>query len=177
MRQRHHYLLLLRPPICAYQVSMQIEKLEAQRDTITNSISRIRGTQSWLYYRKKQRLRTLDIWAVSGSLYRSRSTGVACLSVYRGIMSCHGVTSSCLGNSICQSTASDIYVYKWEYSYSFIKSFLLPLIFPCAQFILLRHCFFFVIPGTELTQETLWGIGRKRSAHVTRILVLSNNVA
>ena len=59
------------------------------------------------------------------SLMLSVLTGmVHGLLLYRGIMSCHGVTSSCLGNSICRSTASDIYVYKWECSYSFIKVFL-----------------------------------------------------
>jgi len=48
---------------------MLIEKLEAQRDTITNSMSRVHGTQSWSGYQKKQRFqtrRTLEVWVVSG---------------------------------------------------------------------------------------------------------------
>jgi len=54
-------------------------------------------------------------------------------------MSCHVVTSSCLGNFIAGANASDIYIDKWECSYSLIKSFCLSFTFPCAQFILLRH--------------------------------------
>ena len=39
--------------------------------------------------------------------------------------------------SLAGASASDNYIYKWECSYSFIKSFCLLLIFLCTQFILL----------------------------------------
>ena len=58
------------------------------------------------------------------------------------------MTSSCLGNSICQSIW--IFTYKKrECSYSLIKSFCLPL-FPCVQFILLRQTFVWQLPSISV---------------------------
>ena len=59
--------------------------------------------------------------------------------MYRGIMSLSWSDIELSWKLHLPEHLLRIITYKWERSYSFIKSFLLPLIFPCAQFILLRQ--------------------------------------